>query len=114
MLQIVPLRSGTQVAGQSYSLSCIAVKAVNGLTEPALTQWQGVNMAPINSGGTIAVADAVYMRLRTTQLITYQYLLTSHAGVYTCSVTLSSPALPSVYQTMESYTITVSSEIICV
>ncbi len=108
MVLINPSITGTQVAGSAYTLSCIALKSVSGLTQSAQTQWIGPNGAPLATNGNIVVDSAVTGSLRTTQNVTFSSLFTSDAGVYTCRSTLSSPALATPYQTMQTYTIIIS------
>lgn len=108
MVLINPSIAGTQVAGSAYTLSCIALKSVSGLTQTAQIQWMGPNGAPLATNSNIVVASAVTGSLTTTQNITFNSLFTSDAGVYTCRSTLSSPALTTPYQTMQMYTIIIS------
>ena len=108
LTQINPSRSGPLNTGSRLTLTCIAVKAVTGLTLPAETLWSGPNGTELMSSGSIIVADAVVEPLRTVQTITFTSMATSHAGVYNCETTLSSPALTIPYQTITSYTVFVS------
>lgn len=84
------------------------MKAVTGLTLPAETSWYGPNGTELMTSDGIMVADAVMEPLRTVQTITFTSLATSHAGVYNCGVSLSSPALTIPYQTMTSHIVFVS------
>ena len=52
--------------------------------------------------------DPVFESLRTTHTISFSALSTADAGVYNCEGTISSPALTNAYQTMTSYTVTIS------
>ena len=108
LTQINPSRYGALSTGSRLTLTCIAVKAVTGLTLPAETMWSGPNGTKMMTGGSIVVADAVVEPLRTLQTITFTSLTTSHAGVYNCRVALSSPALTIPYRTITSYTVSVS------
>ena len=108
MVLINPSITGTQVAGSAYTLSCISLKSVSGLSLSAQIQWIGPTGTPLATSSNIAVESAVTESLRTTQNITFSSLYTSNAGVYTCQSTLSSLALSTPYQTMQTYTITIS------
>ena len=108
MILINPSLAGTQVGGSAYTLSCIALKSISGLTQPAQIQWIGPNGATLVTNGNIVVNRAVTDTLRTTQNVTFSALATSDAGVYSCQSTLSSPALTTPYQIMQTYTIVVS------
>ena len=108
MILFNPSSSGAQTAGSRYTLDCIALKTASGLTQAAQTQWRGTNGMPVVTSGSFVLGDAVSEPLRTVQNITFGSLSTSDAGVYTCEVTLSSPALATPYQTMQTYTVIVS------
>ena len=111
MVLINPSIAGTQIAGSAYTLSCIALKSVSGLTQSAQTQWIGPAGVPLATTGNIVVGGAVTGALTTTQNVTFSSLSTSDAGVYTCRSTLSSPALATPYQTMQTFTVTVSGKL---
>ena len=106
--QINPSRYGPQSTGSRLTLTCIAVKAVTGLTLPVETLWSGPNGTELMTSGSIIVANTVTEPLRTTQAITFTSLTTSQAGVYNCEAVLSSPALTIPYRTITSYTVLVS------
>ena len=108
LIQINPSRYGALSTGSRLTLTCIAVKAVAGLTLPAETMWSGPNGTELMTGGSIVVADTITEPLRTLQTITFTSLATSYAGVYNCEAVLSSPALTIPYQTITSYTVFVS------
>ena len=108
LTQITPSRYGALSTGSWLSLTCIAVKAVTGLTHPAQTTWYGPNGTELMTGSSIVVANAIVEPLRTLQTITFTSLATSHAGVYSCEAVQSSPALTTPYRTITSYTVFVS------
>ena len=109
MVLINPSSTGTQTAGTSgYTLTCIALKSVSGLTQLAQTQWRGPDGALVGTNDTIILSDPVLEPLRTVQNITFSPLSTSNAGVYTCESTLSSPALTTPYQAVQSYAVTIT------
>lgn len=108
MVLISPSSSGTPTAGSTHTLTCIALKSASGLTQSAQTQWTGPNGAAIMTGGTVVLSSAISESLRTVQNVTFGPLSTSNAGVYTCQSTISSAALTIPYQTMQSYTLTMS------
>lgn len=105
---IDPSSTGTLTAGHTYNLTCIALKSVNGLTQPALTEWTGSSGAAVETGNNILLGSAVSESLRTVQRVTFSPLATSHAGVYSCQSTLHSDALTTPDTAVQSYTVTVS------
>lgn len=107
MVLITPSSTGTPTAGSSYTLTCVALKSVSGLTQSAQTQWMSPDGTAVTTSGNIVLTSAVSETLRTVQNVTISALSTSDAGVYTCAATLPSPALTTPYQTMQSYTVTV-------
>ena len=64
------------------------------------------------TSGTRVLSSPDVQSQQTVQNVTFGPLATSHAGVYSCASTLSSPALTTPYQTMQSYTVTVSGMIL--
>ena len=108
LIQVNPSRYGSLNTGSRLTLTCIAVKATTGLTLPAETSWFGPNGTKLMTSDSIIVADAVMEPLRTVHTITFTSLSTSHAGVYSCGASLSSPALTIPYQTMTSHTVLIS------
>lgn len=108
LIQINPSRYGALSTGSRLTLTCIAVKAVAGMTLPAETMWSGPSGTELMTGGSIVVADTITESLRTLQTITFTSLATSHAGVYNCEAALPSPALTFPYRTITSYTVFVS------
>lgn len=108
MTQINPSSTGPHNTGSRFTLTCITVKAVAGLTYPTEIQWTGPNGTELMTGDRITVADVVMESLRTVQTITFSSLSTSQAGVYSCQTSLFSPALTIPYQTVTSYTVVVS------
>ena len=111
MVLINPSSTGTVLAGSRYTLTCIASKTTSGLTQSAQTQWTGPNGAPLATNGSTVLAAATMEPLRTVQNIVFGSLSTSDAGMYMCQSTLSSPALTTPYQTMQTYTITISGKL---
>ena len=109
---INPSSTGTPTAGTTYTLTCIAMKSANGLTRAAQTQWSGPGGATLVTSGTRVLSSPDVQSQQTVQNVTFGPLATSHAGVYSCASTLSSPALTTPYQTMQSYTVTVSGMIL--
>ncbi len=111
MALINPSSTGSQTAGSEYTLTCIALKTANGLTQSAQTQWTGPSGALVVTNGSTVLAGALAEPLRTTQSIVFRSISTSDVGVYTCESALSSPALTAPYQAMSSYTVTVSGRV---
>lgn len=107
MVLINPSSTGALTAGGEYTLTCVALKTANGLTQSPQTQWTGPNGAAVVTNGSTVLAGALSEPLRTVQNIIFGSLSTSDAGVYTCDSTFSSIALTTPYQTMESYAVTV-------
>lgn len=107
MVLVNPSSTGTPSAGSIYTLTCIALKTVSGLTRSVQTLWTGPNGVPLVTNGSTVVAAAISESLSTTQNVTFGSLSTSDAGVYTCESTLSSPALTTPYQTMQTRAITI-------
>lgn len=112
MILIDPSSNGILTAGNTYTLTCIALKTASGLTRFAQTQWTGPGGAAVATSGTIALGSAVSESLRTVQRISLSPLSTSDAGVYTCQSTLSSTALTVPYRTMQSYTMIISGTVV--
>ena len=108
MVLISPSSTGSIAAGSEYTLTCIALKTASGLTNPAQTHWTGPSGAPVVTNNTIILGKALTESLRSVQNVTFSSLSTSEAGVYMCDSSLSSPALSTPYQTMESHTVTLS------
>ena len=107
MVLINPSSTGTPTAGSGYTLTCVALKTVSGLMQAAQTLWTGPNGTPVSTSGSTVLAGAMSEPLRTTQNITFGSLSTSDAGVYMCASTLSSSALTTPFQNMQSYGVTV-------
>ena len=110
MTQINPSRYGSLSTGSRFTLTCIAVKAVDGLTLPAATLWYGPSGTELGTNDSIIVAEATVEPLRTVHAITFTSIATSHAGVYNCETMLFSPALSIPYEAVTSYAVLVTGE----
>lgn len=104
MVLINPSATGIVSAGSGYTLTCIALKTVSGLTQSILTRWTGPDGAPVVTSGSAAVSES----LRTIQNITFDSLSTSDAGEYGCVSTYTSPAVKTPYQMTRFHEVTVS------
>ncbi len=108
-VQVSPSSSGSPTTGSSYSLNCIALEQLTGLTGIPSTAWIGPGGEVVDSTGGITVGTPVSGGgAITTQVLTFSSMRTSYAGAYSCRATLESPALsvPSVIE--EYYVITVT------
>ena len=75
-------------AGMQHRLYCNATKAYTGLSEDPMLTWYH-DGAVVSGGDGISLVTIVSGM----QTLTFDVLRTSHAGNYTCEVSLSSPAL---------------------
>ena len=71
--------SGMSTAGQMYTLTC----SVDVPGTPSI-QWQYSNGSVVTNGGGITVSAGV---------LTFNPLLTSHGGEYTCQATAETPSV---------------------
>ena len=78
-------------AGMQHRLYCNAAKAYTGLSEDPMFTWYK-DGAEVSGGDGISLVTTVSGTTET-QTLTFDVLRTSHAGDYTCEVSLSSPAL---------------------
>ena len=84
---------GTPDAGTSFTLLCSITIPRGVTTEPQIV-WLSPAGNPMSSEGDVTVGNQPIIgnpsRL-TTYIIQFSPLMTSHAGIYTCLVTLTSP-----------------------
>ena len=81
------LEEGT--AGQNYTLNCTVSKIENLINSPVV--FWSIEGTPVTNGSGISIAT-VYESLSTTSVLTFDPLRTSHANVYVCEGSLTSPA----------------------
>ena len=93
VVQVSPSSTGAPTAGSSYSLTCIVLDDVSGLSSIPEIEWINPEGDEVVNGGGITVGDAVYNTTTATRTISFTSIRTSHVGQYTCQATLSSPAL---------------------
>ena len=101
-MDINPSTTEVPIAGSYYSLSCIVVDNIVGLSSLPDVEWHDFEGNRIESGGGITVSDQIHTPLSVTITISFDSIHTSHAGQYTCHSTLSSPALTFPYVDMET------------
>ena len=96
-------RSGTARAGMIYNLTCTVSKRVGGLINSPTAMWTTGGMA-VSDGNDITVST-ITTDTTTTSTLTFDPLRTSHGGSYSCSGTLTSPALetPLTSSTLEEH-----------
>ena len=95
-------------AGNRYSLSCVAVENISGLTNHSHIQWTGPDGNAIENGNGVRVTELVQTPTTRSQTISFDSLRTSHAGQYSCMVTLMSPSLSTPFVVSQSQDLTVS------
>ena len=80
-----------------YSLNCTVSKTVAGLINSPTATWTIGGVAVAN-GNDVTVSSTTD-DMSTTSTLTFDPLRTSHEGIYTCSGTLTSPALDTLLMT---------------
>ena len=84
--------NSVSVLGQSYSMNCIGHKMASGLINLPSPQWLTFEGNTLSSDAQLQGPRNV--GLSSSEIVaTFPILHTSHAGNYTCRVSLSSPAL---------------------
>ena len=84
--------SGAHIAGENYTLACAVTKKVAGLSGNVSVQW-------VDPGGDVVTQNpGIVLHFQTSGLttnltLTFQPLGTTSGGVYSCQVTLPSPAV---------------------
>ena len=93
-VQVNPSSTEVPSAGSSFSLSCVALELLAGLTGVPETEWIGPDGGVVQSMGGITVGTPVAGGgTITTQVLTFSSIRTSHAGEYSCRASIESPAL---------------------
>ena len=102
----------TPILGQSYSMDCTGHKTASGLINKPVPQWFTPNGTLLSSSSSdVQLQGPRNVGLSSAELIAnFPTLRTSHAGNYTCQVSLSSPALTSPIVKVRTFSITVKSE----
>ena len=80
---------GNLLAGDMYSLMCTATELIEGLTNSPTLQWLNGTGQPFTNG---MLGDTISTNTSVTQTLTFNSLLTSDGGEYTCEAMLQSPA----------------------
>ena len=90
----------TPTAGNPHSISCVAVKEYIGISMQPTFTWSKDGSYITSGDDGITLETVASSEFVTTNTLTFDSLKTSHAGVYMCEVSLSSPALsnPLTYQ----------------
>ena len=102
---------GNLLAGDVYSLTCTAAKLIDGLTNSPTLQWLNGTGQPFTNG---MLGDTMSTNTSVTQTLTFNSLLTSDAGEYTCEAMLQSPAMEEGIVNSTTETVTVQSQSIVV
>ena len=93
-LMTAELSGSPATVGSSYSFACLATKILSGLANVPSAEWVGPNGSAISQGDGLTLVpftDTVSSEV----IVQTAALHTSHAGLYTCRGSLSSPALTS-------------------
>ena len=104
--------SGPLVAGSSdLSLTCTVSEIIQGLTGLPSAVWLMADTTPpLTSGeGGITITETFINDTTVVSALSFSLLLTSHAGLYHCQVTIHSPAVASNI-TQQSSPVTLSVE----
>ena len=83
--------SGASTAGQAHTLTCTATVVENLVVEPTL-EWLDTDTNVVG-GNSITVGPPVTTGTNTTLTLTFNPLLTSHGGRYTCRVSINISAI---------------------
>ena len=94
------------VAGETFSLMCLAEDVVNSLDMPAELVWQ--QNGTLQSGNGLLVNNSVALESFSFRTIIFDDVRTSHGGVYYCESTFNSRALSMPYVTSINYTLIVA------
>lgn len=83
--------TGTSLAGQPYTLTCLAV-LLEGSSDTADVQWLGPAGAVIVNDGGIMISDLmINSGVMFSKILTFATLLGSQAGEYTCQAGFPDP-----------------------
>ena len=99
---------GSTTAGGSYTLTCIVIEEVVGLTNLPSLQWQNSSGQEIVNGEGITVGEVQQTDTTAILVLTFDPVRTSHGGQYSCQGTLESP--PGLLMNTSEQTVTVSSK----
>ena len=102
---------GNLLAGDVYSLMCTAAELIDGLTNSPTLQWLNRTGQPVTNG---MLGDLNSTNTSITQTLTFNSLLTSDGGEYTCYAMLQSPAVEGGIVNSTTETVTVQSQSIVV
>ena len=103
---------GTPILGQSYSIDCIGHKMSTGLINSPSPQWFDSSGSLLSTGSDVQLQGPRIVGLTSSELVAqFPTLRSSHAGNYTCRVSLSSPARASQIVKTTNFGITVQSEL---
>ena len=79
----VQATAGESTAGQAYTLTCTVEKA-DGVPLDPTVQWMTADGVALESTGNIMIGAVETSGLTSTLTLTFDTLLTSHGGNYTC------------------------------
>ena len=101
----------TPILGQSYSIDCVGHKTSTGLINSPSPQWFDSSGSLLSTNSDVQLQGPRNVGLTSSELVAhFPTLLSSHAGNYTCRVSLSSPARAAPIVKTTSFGITVQSE----
>lgn len=112
MLQVAASSDDSSpVLGQSYSINCVGHKSRSGLINVPSPQWFTPAGSLLSTGADVQLQGPKTVGLSSSELVAqFTTLHTSHAGNYTCQVSLASPALTAPIVRSQSFGITVQSK----
>ena len=95
--------TSSAVVGNPYGVVCLGAKAIGGLISNPVPVWlDSSGTAVLGGGGGVSVVTTSAGELT----LSFSPLQTSHAGLYTCQVSLMSPALSSPIVETAPFTVT--------
>ena len=81
---------GSSIAGQAYTLTCVAV-LIEGSTVTVDVQWLDTDGTPILDGEGVNISTVVTEGVQFSRSLTFGVLLTSQAGEYMCQASFPDP-----------------------
>ena len=109
-LSISLSHAGTSTAGSNFNLTCSINETIMGLTGMPAIIWMKNNEELDPSTDESLSSRIIRSQSSTVSILSFLPLLTSHAGVYTCTGSLSSPLRGAeIIPVVQSETVNVSS-----
>lgn len=96
--------------GEQIELQCLAVKNNRGFTMPLSINWVSSNGSLIEEDDDITITDTEMGNFSVLSVLTIDSVLTSHAGGYTCLVSMETPLLMNPINASEERIVEVQSE----